>query len=246
MKSILKRLVILPALGLAAFAGLAADAQADLVINEARIDQSGTDNDEYFELYADGMSFADLSNHWYLVIGDTSTPDDQFGRVENATQLSGSLTAGDWLLVGEATMTIGTPDIVETLSFENSDNVTHLLVTGFTGAVGDDLDTDNDGALDLTPWTTVVDGFSLIETVGSGDGAYAAGLGLTDIGPDGTFVPGHVFRAVDGTAGAWQIGEFADTSLDTAGFSNVAIPEPGAAFVGFFAALGIIARRRRA
>ena len=39
----------------------------------------------------------------------------------------------------------------------NSDNVTHLLVTDFVGNNGDDLDTDDDGVLDITPWNTIVD-----------------------------------------------------------------------------------------
>lgn len=216
-------LLAIIAIGLAT----AQPAFADLVINEVRIDQSGTDNDEYFELYADGVSIGDLSDYWYITIGDTSSGGgDQFGVVENVTNLFGALNAGDFLLVGESTMTIGTPDIVTTLVFENSDNVTHLLVTGFTGAAFDDLDTDNDGTLDSTPWSSVVDGFALLESVGSGDGVYADDLGLPSIGPDGSFVPAHAFRDVDGSAGNWTIGSFSDLTGDTPGFSNNAIPEP--------------------
>ena len=42
------------------------------------------------------------------------------------------------------------------ISFENSENVTYLLVNGFTGVLGDDLDTNDDGTLDATPWRVLL------------------------------------------------------------------------------------------
>jgi hypothetical protein len=45
--------------------------------------------------------------------------------------------------------------------------VTLLLVEGFTGSVGDDLDTDNDGTLDSAPWTRVVDDVAVSDGGGS-------------------------------------------------------------------------------
>ncbi|MFM8784484.1 MAG: hypothetical protein ACKOFI_04880, partial [Phycisphaerales bacterium] len=53
---------------------------------------------------------------------------------------------------------------------ESPDNQTYLLVTGYTGtdtfqtrapnqgADGQDLDTNDDGILDITPWTAIIDG----------------------------------------------------------------------------------------
>ncbi len=38
---------------------------------------------------------------------------------------------------------------------------TFLLVEGFTGAADDDLDTNDDGTLDVEPWTRIVDGVAL-------------------------------------------------------------------------------------
>ncbi len=121
------------------------------------------------------------------------------------------------------------------LSFENSDNVTYALVNGFTGMAGDNLDTDNDGVLDVTPWSSVVDALGLQETpngVPTGndgdDFGYGISLGGSALGPDGTFVPGHAFRLDDGT-GDWSIGGFDLGTNDTPGVSN-AIPEPSSTF----------------
>ena len=184
-----------------------------LAINEVRIDQAGADTDEYFELV--GSAGESLDGLSYIVIGDGSGGS---GVIESVTDLSGQTVGSNgFFLVAEDTDTLGaTPDLVASLNFENSDNVTHLLVRGFTGSSGDDLDTDDDGVLDTTPWSAVVDSVAFIETVGSGDQVYSS----TTVGPDGSFVPAHIFRDTDGT-GAFQIGNFdTDGGDDTPGASN--------------------------
>ena len=62
---------------------------------------------------------------------------------------------------------------------ETPDNQTYLLVTGYTGtdtfqtrapssgAGGQDLDTNDDGVLDVTPWTAIIDGVVLKESSGA-------------------------------------------------------------------------------
>ncbi len=191
-----------------------------ILINEVRIDQGGADNDEYVELLSIPSS-SSLDGLTYIVIGDGAAGS---GVIESVTDLTGNTTGTDGLfLAGEATMTIGVPDAIVTLGFENSDNVTHLLVEGFTGANGDDLDTDDDGVLDVTPWTSVVDAIALLETTdipASGDYVYAASLGFNEVGPDGTFVPAHAFRCLTSLSD-WRVGQFdpADGS-DTAGVFN--------------------------
>lgn len=42
--------------------------------------------------------------------------------------------------------------------------VTFLLVKDFTGTVGDDLDDDDDGLLDTTPWSAIVDAVATAQT----------------------------------------------------------------------------------
>jgi hypothetical protein len=147
----------------------------EVVINEIRIDQDGADDDEYFELSAEpGTS---LDNLTYLVIGDGTGGS---GVIENVTDLSGHVVdIPGYFIVAESTFTLGVPDMEASLNFENSDNVTHLLVYGFTGSNGDDLDTDDDGVLDVTPWSEVLDAVGLVETVGSGDQYYGEALGFT-------------------------------------------------------------------
>lgn len=181
------------------FFSLPVTVYGQVVINEIRIDQPSTDNDEYFEL--SGPSGASLDGLTYLVIGDGTGGS---GVIEAVVDLGG-LTIPDcgFFVAAESTFSIGTADLTANLNFENSDNVTHLLVEDFTGSNGDDLDTNDDGTLDVIPWTSIVDEVALIETVGSGELVYSA----VQVGPDGTFVPGHVFRSVDGS-GVFNIGAF--------------------------------------
>ncbi len=182
-------------------------------INELRIDQPGSDNDEYFELA--GSAGTSLDGLTYLVIGDGAGGS---GVIEAVVDLAGqSIPADGFFLTAESSFTLGTPDLTAFLNFENSDNVTHLLVQGFTGSNGDDLDTNDDGTLDSEPWSQLVDCVALIETVGSGDLTYCA----TTVGPDGSFVPGHVFRCDAG----FQIGGFSLGTDDTPGsFNTPCIP----------------------
>ena len=190
----------------------------DVAINEIRIDHSGSaDEDEYFEIAgADGTSLNGLT---YLVIGDGTGGS---GVIEAVVNLSGSIPTDGFFVVAQSTFTLGTADQTVSLNFENSDNVTHLLVVGFTGADGDDLDTNDDGTLDSTPWSEIVDSVALVETVGSGDQVYSS----TQIGPDGSFVPGHVFRCPDQT-GDFQIGDFTLGTNDTPGDPNDCGPGSG-------------------
>ncbi len=57
-----------------------------------------------------------------------------------------------------------------------------ILVTGFSGAVSNDLDTDNDGVLNTTPWTSVLSAVSVRDVAADAtDRLYAASLGGTNI-----------------------------------------------------------------
>ncbi len=72
-----------------------------------------------------------------------------------------------------------------------------LLVEGFTGALGDDLDSDDDGTLNATlPWTTVVDEIAFSDaTTGTIFGYLTLNNGFDGV----TFGPGGASRIPNGT-----------------------------------------------
>ena len=130
-----------------------------LQINEIRIDQPSTDNDEYFEI-AGPPGFI-LDGYGYVVIGDTSS-DGIGGGVDAVIPLDGYVIPADgYLLIAESSFSLATADYTTSINFENSDNVTHLLVEGPLPASGDDLDTDDDGIVDAFPWNAVFSGVAI-------------------------------------------------------------------------------------
>jgi uncharacterized protein len=225
-EKLLKLRTLAPLAALALLAALipatAFAAGEGITINEIRIDQPGTDTDEYFELTGDPN--ASLDGLTYLVIGDGAGGS---GVIEAVVDLSGhNLNEDGFFVVAESTFTLGTADLSLTgdnpLNFENSDNVTHLLVRDFTGADGDDLDTDDDGILDVTPWSEIVDLIALLEEENPPSGTEYH-YGPPTVGPDGSFVPGHVFDCEAG----WQIGAFDPVGgQDTPGGANPCETEP--------------------
>ena len=197
-----------------------------VTINEVRIDQTSTDNDEYFELA--GTPGESLNGLTYIVIGDGATGS---GHIEAIIPLEGySIGADGYFLMVETTYTStcgDTPDAVggTLLNFENSDNVTHMLVSDFSGLINDDLDTDNDCTLDVTPWSGIIDSVSSIITPGGGDCYYSPNV----VGPDGTYAPGQIL-VCDGT---WYVGTFDLCITDTPGMSNVdacVVPDEATSF----------------
>jgi len=176
-------------------------------INELHASMPGPDNDEFFELV--GAPNASLTGLTYIVIGDGAGGS---GVIENVTDLTGQvIDANGFFVAAESTFTIGTANFTTSLNFENSDQVTHMLVSGFTGTNGDDLDTNDDGILDITPWTAIVDCIALIGPFG-GDQVYCT----AQAGPDGNFVAAHAYIC---PTGAWTVGDF-DLGDDTPGATN--------------------------
>ncbi len=178
-------------------------------INEIRIDNPGVDTDEYFELF--GNPAEPLDGLAYLVIGDGAMGS---GTIESVVDLTNKNLEDDGFLAVHNQSTTGTCfgyDEEESLNFEDEDNVTHMLVVGFSGSNGDDLDTDDDGILDVEPWFGVVDCVALIADVVGGDLIYCE----HQVGPDDIFPPGHVLRC-----GLWVIGDFEACIHDTPGQAN--------------------------
>ena len=163
-------------------------------LNEVRIDQQGTDNDEYAEL--SGQPGADLSSLTYIVIGDGTTT-TKSGVIECVIPLTGQTmpASGLFLITNKATGQDGiafgkTGDLQSTtMVFENSDNVTHLIVRTFTGTLAQDLDTNDDGALELTPWSSVVEGLAICKTTASAPSAATDEWWYTPVMESGANVP---------------------------------------------------------
>ncbi|MFZ4572868.1 MAG: hypothetical protein ACOYN0_00640 [Phycisphaerales bacterium] len=177
-------------------AGLAA--AQEVRFNEVMINPPGTDQgNEYIELKSDA-AFADLSRFTIIVIeGDMPTP---AGVVDQVLPLSGQATGANKLFLWRDTVAILPPgpapettikvqDFVPDL--ENGAN-TFLIVEGWTGTQGMDLDTNNDGVLDSTPWTRVVDAFGHREGNQPDVGwQYATQLGGIDSGDQRNLVDGY-------------------------------------------------------
>jgi len=194
-------------------------AVGSLALNELRIDQPGADNDEFAEI--SGVPAFNLGGLSLIAIGDAAGTDS--GVIEAAVGLTGTVdTLGGrmFYVVAEPSFTLGTPDQTTLgLNFENQDTVTYVLVSGFTGSLGQDLDTNDDGFLDVAPWSQVVDAVSNLSEAqppALSEHAYAA----TTVGPGPLGAPFHIRRCPD-VHGPWTIGADDPASgADTPGASN--------------------------
>ncbi len=225
---------------------LAVQSASAVVINEFRVDHLGADTDEFFELA--GTPGESLDGLTYIVIGDTSPSlgggSVNTGAIEAVIPLDGLSIPADGIFLAVESIFAGPAaadaDLVTNLNFENSDTVTHLLVSGFTGADGDLIDDNRDGIANaVLPWSSIIDGLTLEETANSGEFDYSFDLNVlkfpSQVGTGESFQ--HVYRDVDVT-GNW-IGGFSELGLsnETPGKTNV-IPEPlagdinGDGFVG--------------
>lgn len=166
---------------------------AEPVINEFSASTTGADV-EYLELYGDPNT--DYSAYSILQLKGDSASDK--GAVDSVTSVGTTNSSGFWL-----------GDLASN-TLENG-TITLFLVKDFSGSSGNDLDTNDDGALDSTPWSEVVDAVA-VNDGGSGDLTY----GVPVLGPnyDGVsgFAPGGASRIPDGqdtdTAADWVRNDF--------------------------------------
>ena len=215
----------------AGIALLAAQSAHAVVINEFRVDHAGADTDEFFELA--GTPGESLNGLTYIVIGDTSPSlgggSVNTGAIEVVIPLDGMTIPADGFFLAVEDIYVGPAgpdaDLVINLNFENSDTVSHLLVTGFTGADGDLIDDDRDGIANATfPWSSIVDGLTLVETDNSGEFDYSFDLGVQSFGaqPSGENYT-HVYRDVD-ISGSWVGGsDQLWLATETPGISNIPV-----------------------
>ncbi len=180
------------------------------VINEFVANHTGTDTNEFIEIF--GTPNGNYAAFTVLEIeGDSSGA----GTIDGVFNLGTMDSSGFW-----------------TTGFLNNEiengSITLMLVEEFTGSLGQDLDTNNDGILDVTPWTTLVDDVSVYDG-GSSDRVYSTTI-LEAYYDGNRYAPGGASRIPNGTdtdtTADWVRNDFSGAGLP--GFES--IPDTGIAF----------------
>ena len=174
------------------------------------MNHTSSDTDEFVEILA-GIE-TDLSEYWILEIeGDSNG----LGTIDEVIQL------GTTDINGYFTTPFGSN------VFENG-TLAILLVKNFTGTLGQDLDTNDDGTFDITPWEEITDDIG-VNDGGASDLNYASVTLLQSF--DGiSFTVGGASRFPNGqdndAATDWTRNDFDGSGLPS--FPNVAA-DPGEA-----------------
>jgi predicted extracellular nuclease len=167
---------------------------ADPVINEFVANHTGSDTKAFIEVFGDPST--DYSSFTVLEIeGDPGTSDpSQIGTIDAVLPVGTTNAGGYW---------------IDSEDMENG-TLTILLVENFSGSVGNDLDTDNDGTFDSTPWTRIVDDVAPTDGGGS-DVTYSSSvLGpFFDLNPFGAGGASRIPNGIDtDTTGDWVRNDF--------------------------------------
>ena len=171
-----------------------ADAVEHAVINEFVANHTG-DTQEFLEIF--GAASTDYSS---LTILSIEGDDEESKGVIDSLFAVGTTDASGFWATGYG------------ISLENG-SMTLLLVENFTGSILDDLDTDDDGVFDVTPWTSIVDGVA-VNDGGDSDLTYATPTtpALAPNFDGGSSSVGGASRVPDGTdtngTGDWVRNDF--------------------------------------
>ena len=179
-------------------------------------------NVEYIELM--GVAGTALDGYSVVVIGDEGSEQGpalgNSGVVESAVSLAKrAIPADRAFLIHSSGLLPPLPDLVADCRLEDNDNLTVLLVRDCTALPGDDLDLDDDGTLDIAPWSEVVDGVSLVwwQPGVSSEWTYAP----AQAGPNGGIFIFQARRCLD--TDAWTLGPWsysANPNEESAGLAN--------------------------
>jgi len=153
---------------------------SDPVINEFVVNHTGTDTHEFVEIKGDPNT--DYSDFWIVEIEGEPTGT---GLIDDGTVQIGTTDANGYWTTG-----------FQSNVYENG-TLTLMIVEGLTGTVGDDIDTNDNGEIDTTFWTRIVDDVGISDAV-SGEFVYSA-IELTPTFDGGSETPGGASRIPDGT-----------------------------------------------
>ena len=167
-------------------------------LNEVVIDHQGADNQEFVEVWG-AISSTAYTTYTVLVIDSNANP----GQILLALPVGTTNGSGLW-----RSAALGAEAIA-------NDSKTILLVQTFSGSVGTDLDANDDGVFDSTPWATLKDAVAFSDGTG-GDLFY----GAVTLGPgfDGLAgMPGGASRVPQGvdtdSAADWVRNDFEGAGL---------------------------------
>ena len=285
----MKQSLIVCLTALCVFCGAASSVRADVSLNELFVgpEDGAFPNGfgrEFFELKSTTGGAESLAGLWFIEINGTGLDS---GRVDQAIDLGAAPTPstgtnGLFLRRDNADVLVPIPDpatVIQVGPFNGSDglqaddNATYAIVANFTGSLGQDLDADDDGILNLTPWTAVSDSLGITES-GAPGFSYAAALGGaslldTPFGPDalvrlpsgmwfafdapnGEDDPNYYgpFSAIDGDDNSLENGMVVPPAIAelfdlTPGSANESlVPEPSAVVLALVGMLGYIGSRR--
>ncbi|MDA8020368.1 MAG: endonuclease [Thermoanaerobaculia bacterium] len=168
----------------------AAPPTAPALLSEVVADHSGPDSEEFVEIFGEPQT--DYSTLTILVVeGDVG---EGPGDIENVFPCGVTNVAGFWT----------TGPLTEEI--EDLTDKSVLLVEGFSGAVGDDLDANDDGVIDGTPWTSLHDSVAL-----SGGGGIAYSTAVISAASGASRVPWFVDTD---SASDWWINDFDGAGFD--------------------------------
>jgi len=189
---------------------------SEIFVNPPLGGAGGDNGREFIELISDTPNYA-MTDLWIVIIeGDgTLVP----GTIDQALPLGLFFTGSNTLFLWRDAITnlVPTPDLATSIhvadftpDIENGAN-TFLIVSGFTGSVGQDLDADNDGVLDFQPWTQVLDAVAWQD--GNSGRVYAAQLGGVEFRDLGSWTPDAYILLPDGTPFVSDVSVPSETEL---------------------------------
>lgn len=197
--------------------GLGATATTSAVaINELRMRDSANDNvsNNFLEIFATGGAGSrSLSGLTLVALSSEFSP----GLINFAVDLSSAVTdANGFVLIADdgTTATVDPGDVIRSDLDLFDTPSTFLIVSGFTGTEGSDLDIDNVGGLDTTPWTSIIDSVSLDRST-----LASQNYSPTIVASADADAPAGVRRVPNGI-GSYEILSFTSNVLDTPGASN--------------------------